>query len=371
MVLHRFRSWTSRNNPVSLTKPLAFAGGFCYLIHTCGPDAFVSSARDVIHWQQPIGGESCTLCSLSTCKAGREQREGHLSDTNGLLLARFLCMEPSTRDFKGVFIPANLYLNEDLSWTEKILLTEIYYLDHGEGCYAGNEHLAKFVHKSKQQCVDILTGLRKNGYIVDIRFDGRRRWIGVTDKAGFSRKGYEKHDETPQGTGKPVVSLRENPYIVINTSNINTSDDPASVENPREPRPTSRRTSFSKKTTPLGERSEVRGVTRSVGGQDTLGEDFKLVPCDEDGNTTSPKVRRGPPPDSQQAKYEEFLKGVEEDYGKRFVARPKQYAAIKKLKAAGLTAEDIYEILDSVTRKPYYKEHGWDMWTVVYEADKR
>ena len=48
------------------------------------------------------------------------------------------------RDFKGVWIPKEIWLNTDLSIIEKVLLVEIDSLDNSDrGCFASNEYLAK------------------------------------------------------------------------------------------------------------------------------------------------------------------------------------------------------------------------------------
>jgi len=49
------------------------------------------------------------------------------------------------RDFKGVWIPKEIYLMSELNWTQKILLVEIHSLDNGEGCYATNQYFADFL----------------------------------------------------------------------------------------------------------------------------------------------------------------------------------------------------------------------------------
>ena len=43
------------------------------------------------------------------------------------------------RDFKGIWIPKEIYLSKELNWTDKILLIEIDSLDTEEHCFAGNE----------------------------------------------------------------------------------------------------------------------------------------------------------------------------------------------------------------------------------------
>jgi hypothetical protein len=49
------------------------------------------------------------------------------------------------RDFKGVWIPKDIYLNPELTLVEKILLIEIQSLDNEQGCFAGNKYFADFI----------------------------------------------------------------------------------------------------------------------------------------------------------------------------------------------------------------------------------
>jgi hypothetical protein len=51
-------------------------------------------------------------------------------------------MDIPQKQFKGVFIPAEIWEDQGLSWTDKCLLGEIYSLTGKEGCYASNEYLA-------------------------------------------------------------------------------------------------------------------------------------------------------------------------------------------------------------------------------------
>mgnify|MGYP003553470699 FL=1 len=54
------------------------------------------------------------------------------------------------RDFKGVWIPKEVWLDTRLNALDKVILMEIDSLDQGEkGCYASNEHLATFCQCSK------------------------------------------------------------------------------------------------------------------------------------------------------------------------------------------------------------------------------
>ena len=53
-------------------------------------------------------------------------------------------MAGEKRDFKGVWFPAEVWLDERLTALDKFILMEIDSLDNDDGCYASNEHLAKF-----------------------------------------------------------------------------------------------------------------------------------------------------------------------------------------------------------------------------------
>ena len=80
------------------------------------------------------------------------------------------------RDFKGVWIPKEVWLDTRLNALEKVILTEIDSLDNGEkGCYASNEHLAEFCQCSKTKVSTAIKKLIDCGYIYVQNFDGRKR----------------------------------------------------------------------------------------------------------------------------------------------------------------------------------------------------
>lgn len=81
-----------------------------------------------------------------------------------------------SRDFKGVWISKEVWLDTRLNALEKIILTEIDSLDNGEkGCYASNEHLAEFCQCSKTKVSTAIKKLIDCGYIYVQNFDGRKR----------------------------------------------------------------------------------------------------------------------------------------------------------------------------------------------------
>ena len=100
------------------------------------------------------------------------------------------------RDFKGIWIPKEFYLNPDLSWTDKILLVEIDSLDKdGAGCFASNEYLAKFLMLSEGSVANIIIKLIDRGYLIKKGFDGRKRYISVNSDLTKILKQNQQKDE--------------------------------------------------------------------------------------------------------------------------------------------------------------------------------
>lgn len=85
-------------------------------------------------------------------------------------------MTELSRKFQGVWIPANLWLNRELSITEKVMLVEIGSLQDDErGCYASNAHFAGFFDLSVSRVSEIISGLSSKGLIeVEQIRDGKR-----------------------------------------------------------------------------------------------------------------------------------------------------------------------------------------------------
>lgn len=81
-----------------------------------------------------------------------------------------------TRDFKGVWIPKEVWLDTRLNALDKVILMEIGSLDQGEkGCYASNEHLAELCQCSKTKVSTTISKLIECGYLYIQNFDGRKR----------------------------------------------------------------------------------------------------------------------------------------------------------------------------------------------------
>lgn len=69
------------------------------------------------------------------------------------------------RAFKGIWIPKEIWLNENLNIQEKVFIAEIDSLDNDDGCFASNEYFSKFFGLSKNRCSEIIKSLEKKGLI--------------------------------------------------------------------------------------------------------------------------------------------------------------------------------------------------------------
>lgn len=65
------------------------------------------------------------------------------------------------RAFKGIWIPAEIWLNKDLTLLEKVFLVEIDSLDNENGCFASNEYFSNFFGLSKNRCSEVIKSLEK------------------------------------------------------------------------------------------------------------------------------------------------------------------------------------------------------------------
>ena len=112
------------------------------------------------------------------------------------------------RGFTGWWIPVTLGEDKHLNWIERVLIVEIEALARGPyGCIASNAHFARHLGISQQRVIDILTKLRRLGYVSTVSFNGRRRELVAHLPASV------------QPTRKQVGSPRENTLIKIEEEN--------------------------------------------------------------------------------------------------------------------------------------------------------
>ena len=85
-------------------------------------------------------------------------------------------MADEIRDFKGVWITKEVWLDTRLNALDKIILTEIDSLDQGDrGCFASNKYIADFCQCSETKVSKSISLLIKLGYVYVQSFDGRQR----------------------------------------------------------------------------------------------------------------------------------------------------------------------------------------------------
>ena len=70
------------------------------------------------------------------------------------------------RAFKGVWIPASIWLNESLTVMEKVLYAEIdSFCTKGRECFCSNAHFSKLLQVSERHVQRLLVSLEKKGFI--------------------------------------------------------------------------------------------------------------------------------------------------------------------------------------------------------------
>ena len=84
------------------------------------------------------------------------------------------------REFKGVWIPKEIWFNRDLNALEKHILIEIDSLDTKSGCIASNEYLAMFCGCSISKVAHAISKLIELNYLWVESFDGRIRKVHST-----------------------------------------------------------------------------------------------------------------------------------------------------------------------------------------------
>lgn len=83
------------------------------------------------------------------------------------------------REFKGVWIPKEIWLSKDLSMLEKVLLVEIDSLDNDKHCIASNEYFAEFCNCGTATITRAISHLKELGLIEELPYNGKHRTIRV------------------------------------------------------------------------------------------------------------------------------------------------------------------------------------------------
>jgi hypothetical protein len=140
--------------------------------------------------------------------------------------------EEFPRTFKGIWIPKALWFAPDLCVTEKCLLAEIDSLDDEvNGCFANNQYLADLFNLNLGRVANMLTDLRKKGWLDDLGTIGKKRFLRVNRNKLYSLK--SEGSDTDQPSRKSEGSL----HGKMKGASLKSEPDPSphiDLENNRE-----------------------------------------------------------------------------------------------------------------------------------------
>jgi hypothetical protein len=118
------------------------------------------------------------------------------------------------RDFKGVWIPKELWLSKKLTPIEKFFLIEIDSLDNDNGCFASNAHFSELFGLTKGRCTQIIKSLEVKKMVkITLEYEGKqikKRTIKVFNKLNRGIKNIKS----------PYLENAEGNNTNINNTNI-------------------------------------------------------------------------------------------------------------------------------------------------------
>ena len=143
-------------------------------------------------------------------------------------------MEEQQRQFKGIWIPKEIWLNKDLTFQEKIILVEIDSYDDGQvGCFATNKHFVNNFGINSSRISQIIQSLQRKNYItITYDFNGKeiiKRYLHINRPPYPPKEGMSKINigmlKNEMGVcqfdkGGYVKKLKDN-NTNINNTNIN------------------------------------------------------------------------------------------------------------------------------------------------------
>lgn len=132
-----------------------------------------------------------------------------------------------SRKFKGIFIPAEIWLDKSLTIQEKSLWAEIESLDDDEkgGCWASDEYLMEFMGVKRAMLQRYLQRLKEKNYLITVNYDGRQV-IRKAVNPHVSRHQMSNDSRHQMSTIVDITSLRSytSPTKKKDPSHINTKN---------------------------------------------------------------------------------------------------------------------------------------------------
>jgi len=131
-----------------------------------------------------------------------------------------ICPTKISRDFKGLWIPREIWLHPRLSLQAKSLWAEIHSLHNRDvgGCFASDEYFEEFMQIKRSRLHEIYKELYDEGLLIKVSFDGRRtirRVIEPIDHGGrqLSGKPDTSNSSCPENRTPPIRKTGFAPYI--------------------------------------------------------------------------------------------------------------------------------------------------------------
>ncbi|MDK6665183.1 MarR family transcriptional regulator [Lactobacillus crispatus] len=136
--------------------------------------------------------------------------------------------------FKGVWIPAEYWLDKDLTIMEVALITEIDSLDGENGCFASNKLFADFLGITPGRVSQLVKSLKEKGYITTIystKNNVTQRTIRVVSKLNTPVKKLNRGIKNTKGVFNKLLTSN----ISSNTFNSNTVSNSSSAKKEEDP----------------------------------------------------------------------------------------------------------------------------------------
>lgn len=134
------------------------------------------------------------------------------------------------RDFKGIWIPKEIWLDKSLTYFEKAVYAEIDSLCGDDGCFASNKYFAGFFGCTERHIRRAISHLFELGYVKTEMFDGRKRVIKICrtfSESAVENKGDKNvlEDKNVLADGTGMSSQRGQECHPRNSYNIDYNKD--------------------------------------------------------------------------------------------------------------------------------------------------
>ena len=147
----------------------------------------------------------------------------------------------ATQKLKGLWIPAEILLNEELTDKEKLILAMILYLsEETKSCFASNQYIASIVKITPNRVSKIISSLKDKNYIqVILKYKKESKEIEqrqiipiVQMNNGYSQNKQENigEDNNSDSKNKPYTIGESNKDIKYNIKNKNNYNNESHIK---------------------------------------------------------------------------------------------------------------------------------------------